>query len=71
MKEKLDPDIIRKALQELDPECFKLLYDFWIVDHSIGEIAKDLDINKKELEKRHLDCRKRFLQLINKHEGNS
>ena len=68
MKRQFRNEVIRHALEELDPKCFEILYEFWIRNRSVQEIGDRLGKTPEEVEKHHLNCRKTLMELFDQNE---
>ena len=62
--------LIHQALSKLDDSCFSLLYQFWIEDKKLKDIAINLRISEMSVKKRHERCRKKLRKFLEKQQHN-
>ena len=55
---------VHKALRKLENPCFTILYNYWIKDMKLRDIAVELGVTEEAVKKRHERCRKKLKALL-------
>ena len=57
--------LMANKIEQLDEECQKILWDFWMQDKPLKEIAEELEKSVDAVKKKHSRCFKKLQKLFN------